>query len=341
MSPVPPLNENGERQLKEGVRNWAEEDFPLNEDLTEAWGSVCDLIDDEILGDNNLGDLFDDRVDSSLIEAIIREQEIANGMFNLGEQVTFLEDMEIPFTSSPDAGLSSIDSSSSRDTSTSPSVDEEPTSNCVQVQTPEVVEDSPLVIESASPSSSLTIPSVSCVYDQEIPSTSSPKPSSNDVMGQIILVESIDGEMMVEVPVDSQEMISTSTNTDSLSESPLNDSKSSRGSVKKSSLKSRRSTPYSRRKKVCNVESSSSSDEQDDYVMVGGRKERKRDQNRTAASRYRAKKRAEQDVLLAEEEVLLAKNKELAQKANQLSTEIGYLKDLMREMLISKGLLKK
>lgn len=240
--------------------------------------------------------------------------------------------MEFPSSLNQEAGSSSDDSNSSSKDISSPCNDQEQTSRYGQI------DDSPLVNES-SPSSSLAMPSVVCIDEQEIPSTSSPA-SSNGLIGQqIILVESIDGEVMVEVPVDSKEMISTSTNTDSPPESPLNDYKN-KSSIRKFSQKSRRATPYSRRKKASYVESSSSSDEQDDYIVVGGRRERKRDQNRTAASRYRAKKRSEQEVLSMEEGQLLSKNKELSQTADRLSTEIGYLKGLMREMLVAKGLLK-
>ncbi|GAB6025852.1 hypothetical protein CHUAL_011831 [Chamberlinius hualienensis] len=71
------------------------------------------------------------------------------------------------------------------------------------------------------------------------------------------------------------------------------------------------------------------------------RKERKKHQNRNAATKYRQKKRAEQEKIGSEEKDLEFKNKELKQKFESLSTEIAYLKGLMREILTARGMLKK
>lgn len=70
------------------------------------------------------------------------------------------------------------------------------------------------------------------------------------------------------------------------------------------------------------------------------RKERKKHQNRNAATKYRQKKRAELDKICSEEQELEHKNKELKQKVESLSTEIDYLKGLMREILTARGILK-
>ncbi|XP_013775295.1 uncharacterized protein LOC106460154 [Limulus polyphemus] len=59
------------------------------------------------------------------------------------------------------------------------------------------------------------------------------------------------------------------------------------------------------------------------------RKERKKRQNKEAATRYREKKRAESMVLVDEEASLKKQNQELKEKVQQLSNEISYLKGLM------------
>nr|XP_057906315.1 activating transcription factor 4b [Doryrhamphus excisus]XP_057906316.1 activating transcription factor 4b [Doryrhamphus excisus]XP_057906317.1 activating transcription factor 4b [Doryrhamphus excisus] len=62
------------------------------------------------------------------------------------------------------------------------------------------------------------------------------------------------------------------------------------------------------------------------------KKEKKMEQNKTAATRYRQKKRAEQDALLTEHGVLERKNVELKEKAESMAREIEYLKELMEEV---------
>jgi hypothetical protein len=62
------------------------------------------------------------------------------------------------------------------------------------------------------------------------------------------------------------------------------------------------------------------------------RKERKKAQNRTAALRYREKKRSEQDILQQECDELTEKNDKLRDKVDSISREIKYLKDLMAEV---------
>lgn len=62
------------------------------------------------------------------------------------------------------------------------------------------------------------------------------------------------------------------------------------------------------------------------------RKLKKMEQNKTAATRYRHKKRIEQELLNGELEELEKKNNELTEKAESISREIKYLKDLMEEV---------
>lgn len=92
--------------------------------------------------------------------------------------------------------------------------------------------------------------------------------------------------------------------------------KSSSGGKQKG--KKRRSGPYS--------------------TKTADRKDRKRDQNKNAAIRYRNKKREEAEHRAAEEENLSKRNKDLHDKVDQLNREIKYMKDLISEVCKAKGL---
>lgn len=67
-------------------------------------------------------------------------------------------------------------------------------------------------------------------------------------------------------------------------------------------------------------------------VVVEKKKLKKMEQNKTAATRYRQKKRAEQEALLSECTVLEERNQELVEKAESIAKEIQYLKELMEEV---------
>lgn len=67
------------------------------------------------------------------------------------------------------------------------------------------------------------------------------------------------------------------------------------------------------------------------------RKERKKQQNRSAALRYRQKKRSQQDIEESEYDVLEKKNKKLKENVDSLAREIKYLKDLMTEVYRAKS----
>ncbi|XP_072240754.1 cyclic AMP-dependent transcription factor ATF-4 [Leuresthes tenuis] len=62
------------------------------------------------------------------------------------------------------------------------------------------------------------------------------------------------------------------------------------------------------------------------------KKLKKMEQNKTAATRYRQKKRVEHELLTVECDELEKKNHELKEKAESISREIQYLKDLMEEV---------
>ncbi|XP_069823359.1 cyclic AMP-dependent transcription factor ATF-4 [Dendropsophus ebraccatus] len=67
------------------------------------------------------------------------------------------------------------------------------------------------------------------------------------------------------------------------------------------------------------------------------KKKKKMEQNKTAATRYRQKKRAEQDAISAECRELEGKNDILNEKAESLAKEIQYLKDLIEEVRKAKS----
>lgn len=67
------------------------------------------------------------------------------------------------------------------------------------------------------------------------------------------------------------------------------------------------------------------------------KKLKKMEQNKTAATRYRQKKRVEQESLNAECSELENRNRELAEKADSISREIQYLKDLIEEVRSAKN----
>merc|ERR550539_562135 len=66
------------------------------------------------------------------------------------------------------------------------------------------------------------------------------------------------------------------------------------------------------------------------------KKERKKAQNRTAAFRYREKKKSEQDLAEEELDALADRNSQLQEKLVQMETEFKYLKKLMVEAGLGK-----
>ncbi|XP_018417980.1 PREDICTED: cyclic AMP-dependent transcription factor ATF-4-like [Nanorana parkeri] len=67
------------------------------------------------------------------------------------------------------------------------------------------------------------------------------------------------------------------------------------------------------------------------------KKKKKMEQNKTAATRYRQKKKAEQDIISGECRALEQKNDSLKEKADSLAKEIQYLKDLLEEVRKAKS----
>lgn len=71
----------------------------------------------------------------------------------------------------------------------------------------------------------------------------------------------------------------------------------------------------------------------------GSRRERKRLQNKDAATRYRRKKRQEYDIIEEEFRELSQVNESLKAEAARVGNEVSYLKGLMRELCRARGLL--
>ncbi|XP_006766028.1 PREDICTED: cyclic AMP-dependent transcription factor ATF-5 [Myotis davidii] len=72
-------------------------------------------------------------------------------------------------------------------------------------------------------------------------------------------------------------------------------------------------------------------EQMEDYFL-GDRKQKKRDQNKSAALRYRQRKRAEGEALEGECQGLEARNRELRERAESVEREIQYVKDLLIEV---------
>ncbi|XP_074873942.1 cyclic AMP-dependent transcription factor ATF-5 [Carettochelys insculpta] len=87
------------------------------------------------------------------------------------------------------------------------------------------------------------------------------------------------------------------------------------------------SPPAAKRSRPTSLEQPSASPHQ-----KGDRKQKKRDQNKTAALRYRQRKRAEYEALDDECQGLEARNRELKEKADSIEREIQYVKDLLIEV---------
>jgi len=72
-------------------------------------------------------------------------------------------------------------------------------------------------------------------------------------------------------------------------------------------------------------------------IKTEDRRMRKKEQNKTAATRYRIKKKAELEILLEEEAELEQQNQQLQKRHDDLANEVRYLKKLMRELFTSRS----
>lgn len=69
------------------------------------------------------------------------------------------------------------------------------------------------------------------------------------------------------------------------------------------------------------------------------RQSRKKEQNKSAANRYRQKKKAEVEILQDEERVLLKQHDKLQSQYEEVSREAKYIKGLLRDVFKAKGMI--
>lgn len=128
-------------------------------------------------------------------------------------------------------------------------------------------------------------------------------------------------------PADSSITLYTTIDNSQLDES--NDSFSDKGSqISDNDFTIIKSTPNSQKSKK---EKSRSTPYDVDPVYLD-KKDRKKVQNKNAATRYRVKKKTEKETLGQQETRLTDKNKELKEKVDSLTREITYMKELMTEI---------
>ena len=77
---------------------------------------------------------------------------------------------------------------------------------------------------------------------------------------------------------------------------------------------------------------SPASSQSSDSTLPRDRKQRKKQQNKTAAQKYRQKKRGEQGMVMTEYEQLEKKNIELRTRVEEMTREVDYLKGLIEEI---------
>lgn len=98
-----------------------------------------------------------------------------------------------------------------------------------------------------------------------------------------------------------------------------------------------RTKPYSKPDPDAAVEVSGKVKAVSGTTKTVDKKLKKMEQNKTAATRYRQKKRVEQESLNVECADLEKRNRDLAEKADSISREIQYLKDLIEEVRSAKN----
>ena len=98
-----------------------------------------------------------------------------------------------------------------------------------------------------------------------------------------------------------------------------------------------RSSPYAKSKAKRGTKSKATA--MDKEARALDKKLRKKQQNKDAATRYRQKKRQEADLIDKECDELEARNDMLKDKVDQMTREIGYLKNLLAEVYKARGLI--
>lgn len=147
------------------------------------------------------------------------------------------------------------------------------------------------------------------------------KPSLASLPDQSIRASTLSSESDSDSGIES-----IGSSTPLLSSPPLTPSPSAGSSRTKPYSKLEANAASSPSAKTCRVKSVSGA------LKVAAKKLKKMEQNKTAATRYRQKKRVEQEMLSTELEGLEKRNLELTEKAEAINREIQYLKDLMEEV---------
>lgn len=155
--------------------------------------------------------------------------------------------------------------------------------------------------------------------EQKVPEYQAMSPYSTGSMVSPGLADSNPPSPYSSSSADSPE--STVTLIDLLSDAPKNEETTSLESTP------RRATPYSR---------PTSKQTPKPKVKSPAQKQRKRVQNKDAATRYRVKKRDEQGLLYKEAEKMEKENDKLKEQVASISKEIEYLKNLMVEVYKNK-----
>lgn len=176
-------------------------------------------------------------------------------------------------------------------------------------------------------------------------SESEVKPAMAPVIPQVqrvVLSLSPPRIVLVLAPKEAASVATATTTPEVLKASPLQRSCRSRP-YPEPKCKSAPSSPGSSsggELKVKPLPSAVASDESAPLRPTKIKKLKKMEQNKTAATRYRHKKKCEKEDLLKEYSALERKNMELTEKADSMAREIAYLKELMEEVRqarINKG----
>lgn len=160
-----------------------------------------------------------------------------------------------------------------------------------------------------------------------LPYASMPTPQT-DIARELAVVDEL-----VRTRVEDMQWSSGPSSPDSSSNSNFGDCSSDDPEWVPEPIEDYNNTPYDSVSKPPRKRSKPYSTAPDD------KKNRKKEQNKNAATRYRLKKKAEVEEILSEEKGLLDKHGELKTEITDLQREIKYLKGLMRDLLKAKGVI--
>lgn len=187
----------------------------------------------------------------------------------------------------------------------------------------------PLVDSPSSPAYTLDLGSEVDVSESEV------KPVVAPVVPQVQrLVLSLSPTRIVLVLAPKEEVAITTTTSEIVHSSPPSRSSRSRP-YPEPTYKANPPSPSAASVKVKSLRGTSR-EERPAFKVSKAKKLKKMEQNKTAATRYRQKKKTEQEALLEEHAQLERKNMELTEKAESMAREIEYLKELMEEVRLAR-----